>query len=311
VNHDIHDILATADQARLQGLMFNARELVNGLYAGRHGSRRRGSGLEFHDYRAYCPGDEVAGIDWKLFGRTDRYYLRRHRQLTDQQVYIMVDRTASMNFPTPDLRNQATPAPATKLAHAKTLAAAIAMLTIGQNDRIGLGLFSNQLDHHVPMGSTWNHLQELCRVLEQSKPAASPGNLSTAIAQMLGLVRYRGLIVLIADLLDDPQPLLEGLNQLRHARFDVIVFQVLTTLELDLTPLGNQSLQVVDAETHQTLVINPSQMGPRYRCLMSKHLGAIRNTCGALGIDHNLVTTDQPAVDALRHYLTRRVANRS
>ena len=305
-----HNILDTVDQARLQGLMFDARRLVDGLYTGRHGSRRRGNGLEFHDYRAYCPGDEVTGIDWKLFGRTDRYYLRRHRLLTDQQVYVMVDRTASMNFPAPEFRSRPTsalPTP-TKLAHAKTLAAAIAMLTIGQNDRIGLGLFSSRLDHHIPMGGTWDHLQKICWALEQACTAPGPGNLGTALAQMQGLVRCRGLIVLIADLLDDPQPLLDGLNRLRHARFDVIVFQVLTVLELDLAQLGDQRLRVVDAETNQTIATNPSQIGPRYKRLMSKHLGAIRNACGVLGIDHNLVTTDQPAVEALRHYLTRRTA---
>lgn len=292
--------------------MLTARQLLEGLYAGHHGSLRPGAGLDFYDYRAYCPGDEVAQIDWKLFGRTNRYYLRQHRQPSDLHVYVMVDRTASMNFTGLNCCDKPPldPTVPTKFAYAKILAAAIAMLTIGQNDRVGLGLFSRQIDHHTPVGNSWAHLQEVCRALEQTKTALGPGHLAGALKQASGLMRRRGLIILIADLLDEPESLFDGLNRLRHDQLDVIVFQILTQQELNLTRFGSQQLQLTDAETHQSIAVNLQQVSRRYNGLMSQHLAAMRHVCKRLGIDHNLLTTDQPAIEALRQYLVRRAKNR-
>lgn len=287
--------------------MFTARRLVDGLYAGHHASTRHGPGLEFHDYRPYCPGDDPSKIDWKLFGRTDRYYLRRHRQHTDQQVYLLLDATASMDFASPQ-KPHAPHAPVTKLAYAQTLAAAIAFLTIRQGDRVGLGTYADKLLQHLPPAGTWSHLQDLCQTLQRTQAVTTTPNARAAVKQAHRLLSRRALVVLISDLIDEPAPLFDALSLLRHDRFEVIVFQVLTTHELDPTHWGDHPLQLTDPETNQSVTTHPRETRDRYTQHLSQHISAVHRACAARSIDHNLVTTDQPIPAVLQRYLTRRAA---
>lgn len=301
-------MLDTSDWSRLAGLMFTAGRLVEGLYPGRHGSPRAGTGLEFYDYRPYCLGDEPADIDWKLYGRTDRYYVRRHQLHCDLRVYLMVDHTASMNFAGLDQRGQeivGTQA-MTKLRYAQTLAAAIAFLTLRQNDRAGLGTFTDHLTTHLPPSGTWAHLQQICSQLEHITPGHGHGNLGASLKQAHALMRPRSVVVVISDLLDETGPLLENLSRMRHDRLDVIVFQVLTPQEMDLTTLTAQRLRMVDAETGRSIGVYTPGVQTDYNRNLSRHLDVIQKSCQSQGIDYNLVTTSQPAIDALRRYLAQR-----
>ncbi len=295
-------------RSHLHGLVFAARRLVDGLHAGRHGSVRTGPGVEFYDYRAYCPGDEVSKIDWKLFGRTNRYYIRKHRQFTDLHVYLLVDCTASMDFAAINHGKGATSGsePVTKIAYAKSLAAAIGYLTVRQHDRVGLGLCSNRLDHHTPPGGTWSHFQKICWTLEQANTASGPGDMSVGLRHTHSLMKRRGVIVLLSDLLEEPGPVLDAMKRLRHDRFEVIVFHLLTRSELDLGSLGDRRVKFVDAEIGHSVSTHVGQIRTRYRQLVTKHLTAIRQGCSRLGVDYSLVTTDRSAVLSLRRYLIRR-----
>jgi len=301
-------MLDTSDWSRLAGLMFSAGRLVEGLYAGRHGSLRPGAGQEFYDYRPYCLGDAPADIDWKLYGRTDRYYVRRHQLHCDLRVYLMVDHTASMNFAGLDQRGRAIVGPQaiTKLRYAQTLAASIAFLTIRQNDRAGLGAFTHQLTTHLPPGGTWTHLQQICSQLEHLTPGDGHGNVGASLQQAHALMRPHSVVVVISDLLDDPGPLLESLYRMRHNRLDVIVFQVLTPQEMDLTTLPAQRLRMVDTETGKSIGVYTPTVQADYNRNLSHHLGIIQKSCQSQGIDYNLLTTAQPAIDTLRRYLTQR-----
>ncbi len=299
----------THDWPDLGGLMFAARRLVDGLYAGHHASTRHGPGLEFHDYREYAPGDDPSKIDWKLFGRTDRYHLRRHRQHTDQEVYLLLDTTASMDFappPNPHTPQAHTPAPVTKLRYAQTLAAAIAFLTIRQGDRVGLGTYADKLIHHTPPAGTWPHLQDLCQTLEHTQAVTTPSDVLAAVKQAHRLLPRRALVVLISDLIDEPTPLFDALSLLRHDRFEVILFQVLTTHELDPTPWDDHSLRLIDPETNQTVTTHPRETRDSYTKLLSQHIAAVHRAATARRIDHSLVTTDQPTAAVLQQYLTHR-----
>ncbi len=296
------------DWSKLSGLMFTARRLVDGLYAGHHASTRQGPGIEFHDYRQYTPGDDPSKIDWKLFGRTDRYYLRRHRQHTDQQVYLLLDATASMDFASPKNNLDPHHTYTTKLAYAQTLAAAIAFLTIRQNDRIGLGIYAGKLIDHLPPASTWAHLKALCQTLEHTRPIATPADVFAAVKQAHRLLARRALVVLISDLIDEPSPLFNALNLLRHDHSEVIVFQVLTTHELDPTLWGNQPLHLTDPETNQSITTHLPDTSQSYTQHLSQHLSTIHRTCTARNIDHHLTTTDQPITAVLQQYLSRRAA---
>ncbi len=161
-------MLDTSAWPNLGGLLFAAKRLVEGIWSGRHESVRTGSGLDFHDYRMYAPGDSPAEIDWKLFGRTDRHYVRRYRQQTDLNAYILVDVSSSMDFARIDSAGRSLRGSKvmTKLRYAQELAAAIAFLAIRQGDRAAMGLFAKKLFSHVPPGSTWAHLKRICATLE-------------------------------------------------------------------------------------------------------------------------------------------------
>ena len=288
--------------------MFTTSRLVEGLYAGHHASLHHGTGVEFHDYRPYCPGDDPSKIDWKLYGRSDRYYLRRARQFSDLQVNVLLDCTASMDFAGADAGDHSSAPPPTKFAYAATLAAAIAFLTIRQGDRVGIGLFDQKITAHLPSGGTWDHLKKICALIEKAQPHSGPGDLSASLAQAHALMPKRGLVVLISDLLDESTKLFDGLSRFRHDRFDVIVFQVLTADEMDLSRVGSGPIKMVDAETHGSIGINLPVARQEYNRLVSRHLEIIRNGCIGRGIDYNLVTTAQPPIESLRKYLVRRTA---
>ena len=291
----------------LGGLMFTAKRLVDGLYAGSHASWRRGAGLEFHDYRPYSPGDDPKDIDWKLYGRTDRLYLRQYRQRTDLHLYILVDATASMGFAGFEERANARTdrTSVTKFEYARLLAAAIAFLAIRQNDRVGLGLMTNRLSQYLPPASGAAHLQKFCWTLETAQLGSGPGDIGAAIRHARSLVKRRGLFVIISDLLDEPDPFFDALNWLGHNRFDAAVFQVLTRSELDLsTTVDRGGMKITDPETRLAVPAEVVKIRQRYSLLMSRHVDTIALGCGARGMDHHLITTDQPIVVALRRYLS-------
>ena len=281
---------------QLGGLYFAARRAVEGLWAGRHVSSRLGSGLEFHDYRQYTPGDPLAHIDWKLFGRTDRHYIRRYEQLTDLNAYVMLDMSASMNFAGSERRGSAT-----KLTFASTLAASIAFLTVRQTDRVGLGLYADRLIHHLPPAGSMASLKRFCSIIEHEamSPVQQPTDVGTSLIEAHALLKRRGLMVLIGDLLDDPAPMLDAMNRFLHDRFDIIVFQVLTPQEIDLEQINS---------TRSRLDTHVPSVKARYQDLITKHLQTIRSGCVARGVDYNLLTTDVSIVEALRRYLVKRTA---
>lgn len=300
--------------SRLQGLMFTARRLVDGLYAGAHASPRRGPGVEFHDYRAYVAGDDPAGVDWKLFGRTDRHYVRQYQRYTDLHLHLLVDVSASMGFAGLDRRGRPTHSAQmpTKLDYARQLAAAIAMLAIRQGDRVGLGVFETAVREHLPMGGTWRHLHRVIAALEALKPATAVAGSDSAMGDVLrqtfALLRRRSMLVIISDLLDDPHGpdgLFDGLARFRHARSDVLVFQVLSPQEMDLRRIAAPRMRLVDTETRRQVATHIPSVADRYARLMRQHLETVRRGCIARGADHHLLPTTQPMVESLRRYLGR------
>ena len=179
--------------AGLDGLYFAAKQLVDGLYTGRHASPLRGSGIEFHDYRPYIPGDDLRNIDWKRYGRTDRYYLKRYRRETDLNLHIMVDGSASMDFA--GLNSKPQDKLPTKYAIAQQLAAALTTLAIRQGDRAALGVFDKQLRClHPPTGSL-RQLQVMLADLEQTKVAQGQADLAASLEQLAHTFRGHKAVI--------------------------------------------------------------------------------------------------------------------
>ena len=292
----------THDWSPLSGLMLTASRLVDGLYNGSHGSPRQGTGIEFHDYRPYCPGDDYSQIDWKLFGRTNRYYLRRAKQLSDLHIHLLLDHTASMDFAGLTLNKP------TKLQYAAQLAAGIAFLAIRQADRVGISMLAHKLTAQISPASTWKHLKNICSLIEQTPPHTGPGNIIVSLKQALAATRQHGLVVLISDLLDKPTPVLESLSQIKHQRFDVIVLQLLTLDEINLSQHANGHWHMIDPETTHSIRTHSPSVIHNYNRLMSRHLAMIRDGCKNRGIDYHLIRTDQSPIASLRQFLIRRTA---
>lgn len=292
--------------AGLDGLYFAARRLVDGLYTGRHPSPLRGAGIEFHDYRPYTPGDDLRTIDWKLFGRTDRYYLKRYRRETDLNLHLAVDGSASMGFASLNAKPQA--ALMTKFAIAQQLAAALATLAVRQGDRAGLGIFDQSLRCLHPATGSLRQLRPMIAELERAEPAEGQADLPASLTQLSHTLGARkASIVVISDLLDEPAGVLDVFDRLRFAGHEVVVFQVLTPDELSL-PTQPRGLRLRDPEHGPAVNTQPAAIADNYRKLIQQHNDTLARSLRARGIDHTLVRTDQSLLGVLRGYLTRRAA---
>ena len=292
--------------AGLDGLYFAAKQLVDGLYTGRHASPLRGSGIEFHDYRPYTPGDDLRSIDWKRYGRTDRYYLKRYRRETDLNLHVMVDGSASMDFAS--LGSKPRDNTPTKFAVAQQLAAALTTLAIRQGDRAALGVFDTRLRClHPPTGSL-RQMQVMLAELEQAEPAAGPADLAGSLEQLAHTLRgHKAAIAVVSDLLDEPEPMMDVFDRLRFAGHEVVVFQVLTPDE-QMLPTESRGLRMIDPEAGPAVNTRPQQVAASYQQLIEAHLASLRRSLAARGMDHVLVNTSEPLVTVLRRYLQQRAA---
>ncbi|MEO0475666.1 MAG: DUF58 domain-containing protein [Planctomycetota bacterium] len=292
--------------AGLDGLYFAAKQLVDGLYTGRHASPLRGSGIEFHDYRPYTPGDDLREIDWKRYGRTDRYYLKRYRRETDLNLHVLVDGSASMDFS--GLSPKPTSSAPTKFAVAQQLAAALTTLATRQGDRAGLGVFDKKLRClHPPTGSL-RQLQVMLAELEQCEPAQGEADLAGSLEQLAHTLRgHKAAIAVVSDLLDEVEPILDVFDRLRFAGHEVLVFQVLTPDELAL-PSETRGLRMIDPEAGSAVNTRPQEVAASYHNLIQAHLGTLRRSLAARGMDHRLVNTSEPLIAVLCRYLQQRAA---
>lgn len=297
---------------QLGGLFFAARRAVEGIWSGRHASSSLGSGLDFYDYRPYTPGDPTQHVDWKLYGRTDRLYLRRYRRMTDLPVYLLVDHSGSMAYSGVDERGGPLDRVAppgrriSKFHWACLLASSLAFLTVRQSDQVGLGLAGSRLSGLVRPAGSWAHLKRLVASLEAATFDPAPGNLPLAIESFHQVLPRRGLLVVISDLLEDPQPILEAVWRYRHSGFEVVVFQVLTRQEIDLNAMAGQGFDLSDLESPAKVRIRPDQVAESYNRIIAHHIEALHDGLVMHGVDHAVALTDQPVAGALRRYLQDR-----
>lgn len=294
----------TRDWDRLGGLMFSARRAVEGVYAGRHVSPRLGIGLDFHDYRPYVPGDDPARVDWKLYGRTDRHYIKRYVHHTDLHAYLLLDASVSMRFAGLDRRGRNTghKLSTSKWRFAQTLAAAIAFLIVRQGDRVGVGVFDRAVHDHVPPGGGMAHLQRVVSTVERAGPSDTAPSADTgqALHTARELMKRRGLVIVISDLLDDPAGLFDGLDRLRHDRFDALVLQVLSPQERRLENLPASRFEFVDSETRDRVSTHVPGVAARYDRLIEDHIATLSRGCTARGVGFYSITTDQTVPASLR-----------
>ena len=280
--------------ARLDNLSLRARLVVEGFIAGHHRSPYHGYSVEFAEHRAYGSGDEIRHIDWKLFGKTDRYYIKRFEEETNLKCYLLLDQSKSMIFASVST---------TKLDYAQTLAAALAYLMLKQQDAVGLALFDSELRNYLPPRGKPSHMKALMAAMSAIVPGPET-RMSPMLHQLAEGIRKRGLIVLISDLLDDPDEVMMGLKHFRHRKHEVIVFHVLDPQELEFSYSSRTRFN--DLETGDSITTEPWHIQEIYQQAVNKFVAGYRTLCRQHNIDYVLLRTDQPMDRALSEYLLKR-----
>lgn len=286
------EILTPAELERFKNLLVFARSTVEGFFTGKHKSPYRGSSVEFADYKEYVPGDELKRVDWRVYGRSRRLFVRQYEEETDMVVYLLVDVSASMSY-------AGTGRPSKYLLAAK-IAAALAYLMLHQGDKAALVLFAETVTQFLPPGGTRRHLHQLVTELERVEPASTTG-LARALSECNPLFKKRGRIVLLSDFLTDPTEFFEALGQFLYRKFEILLLHVVDPDELHLPAVSAAKFE--DLETREQVEIEPEEIRASYRALFRQRVDELAREANERQVSHALVNTQQPYLDALEAYL--------
>ncbi|MFO7304527.1 MAG: DUF58 domain-containing protein [Gammaproteobacteria bacterium] len=280
--------------AGLANLELIARTAVEGFLIGLHRSPQYGFSQEFKEYRAYVEGDDPRFVDWNVYARTERTYVRRYEGETNTRVTIVLDASASMGYGSH---------PVTKLQYAKFLAASLAYLAARQHDPVGLIVFDERVRHYRPPTSRTGTLSGLVHAID-SVQAGSGTDLVGCFQRFREHLLRRGLVVVISDLYCDPEAMSKAVQPLAYRGHDIVLFQLLDPLEL--APKWREDVVLEDLETHQTLNVAPEYLAAEYGKRMEAHLSALRAAAARAHADQVLISTAEPLDRALRRYLSFR-----
>jgi uncharacterized protein (DUF58 family) len=294
------DLLTPVELAALGGLELVAQRVVEGLLTGLHRSPHRGFGVEFAEHRMYQPGDDLRFVDWRMVGRSDRYYVKQFEQETNVRATLFLDLSASMDW------SSGAGLP-TKLWYAKQLAASLGLLLTRQGDSVGLVAFDEKVRVRVEARGGRSHWHQLVRRLEAVE-AGGRTDAAAPLAEAVARLRRRSLAILISDLLVDPDATRLALRRLRHAGHEVLVLHLLDPGERELPAI--RDARFVDPETGEELPASAADLREEYRRAVDRALDEWRTGLSAEGMDYFVVETDQPMTRVLRHYLDRREALR-
>jgi uncharacterized protein (DUF58 family) len=288
-NHLSQEFIASLDKFSLR-----ARLIVEGFIIGLHKSPYHGFSVEFSDHRQYNPGDSIGAIDWKVYGKTNRYYIKRYEEETNLKAYIIVDHSASMGYSSGEV---------SKLDYAKAFASALTYLMLSQQDAVGLLSYAQTLTSYIPPRSMRSYMSVLFKELYGLQPESST-NTAAVLHTLADRIKKRGLIILISDLLDDPHAILQGLQHFRHQKHEVLVFHIQDAQELEFD--FKRETEFVDAETGEKLRVNPWQIRSEYRQAYEDAATYLKTRCHEALIEYNGINTQTPFDDALLRYLSKR-----
>lgn len=283
-----------ATLARITRLELRARNVVEGVISGMHRSPHRGYSVEFAQHRNYSPGDEIRHIDWKVFGRSDRLYIKQYEEETNLRAYLLVDCSESMAYTSGAL---------TKLEYAAVCGAAISTLMLQQRDSIGLAMFDNGLRSFLPASSTASHLREVFTRLEQPARAPKTG-IAHTFHDLAERIRRRSLIMVFSDLFDDPEAVYKGLQHFRHRKHEVVVFHLLDRAELTFPFKDTCIFEGMEEEGQ--LPAEPNALRRDYLAAFEEFRAKVKKGCREMGMDYVPLVTDQPPDIVLSEYLSNR-----
>ena len=281
--------------AQLANMELRARLVVEGFITGLHKSPYHGFSVEFTEHRPYMPGDEIRHIDWKAYGKTDRYYIKEFEEETNLKTYLILDASKSMDYSSEGQLK--------KIEYASYLAAALGYLMIEQRDAVGLTVYDERVRTSLPPRATKLYLQQILRELEALKPGNKTGT-AQSLHEVAERIKRRGLIVILSDLFDDPAQVMTALKHFRHRGNEVIVMQVLDPLERSFA-FGTDAV-FRDMETKEELLTQPWHIQTAYRESMHQFLDFYKRECRENAIDYVLLDTATPFDRALFEYLNKR-----
>ena len=280
--------------AKLDNMSLRARLVVEGYLLGQHKSPYHGFSVEFAEHRSYGHGDEIRHIDWKLYGKTDRYYIKRFEEETNLRSHILIDTSQSMKFKSKNI---------TKLDYASYLAAALTHLMLSQKDGIGLILFDENIKKFIPPRASKTHAKIIMETLDTIK-CGNDTRIKKTLDYMAERIKKRGLVILISDLMDNPDEVLMGLNHFRHNKQEVIVFHIMDRQESEFN--YSDRIQFKDMETGEVITTDPWHIRNEYQNQIEKFKRKYQRGCRNQRIDYIPLYTDQSLDIALNEYLNKR-----
>lgn len=284
--------------ASLGSMELRARAVVEGFLLGLHRSPGTGFSTEFSEYRQYMPGDDLSTLDWKVYGRSDRFYVKRFEEETNVDCRILLDISASMSYAS---------GPVSKLQYGACLAAALAWLMNRQHDAVGLLTFDEGVVTNVPVSARPGHLRRLLAALERIE-VGRRSDVSQALDALAARMRRRGMVVLISDLLDDPEAVIAGLKHLKFRGAEVIVFQLLDPAELQFP--FDRATRFRDLETGREVSTVAGEIRDGYRREMERMTARYARALRLAGIEYRQLRTSEPLDGALGEYLATRSRRR-
>ena len=282
--------------ARISNMQLLAKVVVEGFILGLHRSPYRGFSVEFAEYRQYTPGDEIKHIDWKVYGKTDRYYIKQFEEETNLTCHILLDSSGSMAYKSRENG-------LSKLQYGSCLAACLSYFMMRQRDATGLTVFDTKARLMLPPRTRQSHLHRMLTELDHLEPGGET-NVAGPLHDLAESLKRTGLIILISDLLDDPQKVLSALQHFRFKGHDIIVFQIMDDAELTF-PFDTMT-EFTDLETSEKLLIAPEGIKPVYMAELKRFLSSYEKGCADLKADYKLFDTRTPLELGLSEYLHRR-----
>jgi uncharacterized protein (DUF58 family) len=292
-----NNLLDPAAISRGESLGLLARSIVEGYRVGEHRSPFHGFAIEFAQHREYTIGDDTRHLDWKVLGRTDRYYIKQYEQDTNMTVHFLLDGSESMNYGSEKI---------TKLHYAKALSACLAYLVLLQRDSVALNVFDTETREHIPRTDNIGKIHHIMNRLAAFE-ATQKTSLGTAMADLAKTVKSRGIVMVFSDLFDDEEGFMRGLQQLRFIGHEVVVFQVLDQYELEFPLTGR--VEFIGLEGNPTLELNPADIRKSYLREMEAMCLRVRRACEQSKCHYILANSKVPLAEIISGYLVARQSN--
>lgn len=281
--------------SKLSNLELRARLVVEGFMVGLHKSPYHGFSVEFSQHRPYMQGDDLKNVDWKVFGKTEKFFIKQYEEETNLKSYIILDTSKSMEFKSGSNIS--------KLNYSMILAAALSYLMIKQQDAVGLALYSEKIDKLLPLKSSRTYLQEILRQLS-TVVAGEKTNTASSLGEIAEKIKRRGLVIIISDFFDDIDSVIKSLKKFSFMKNEVIIFQILDPMEKSFG-FGKDAI-FRDMETQEEITTQPYQIQKAYQQAMNEFTNKIKRECLNSNFDYNLIETSTPFDKALFSYIQKR-----